>query len=96
MKRKMSNEKVLYVADLAHLYLSSEEVEVLSEQLSDIVEHIDHLAELNVEHVQPMTHILPARNVFRDDVKKSSLPQGVALQNAPGKEKGFFTVPRVI
>ena len=96
MKRKMSSEKVLYVANLAHLYLSSEEAEMLSEQLSDIVEHINHLAELDVEHTKPMTHILPARNVFRDDVKKDSLLQSIALQNAPGKEKAFFTVPRVI
>ena len=96
MTKKVSKQEVLHVANLAHLYLSPKEIDILSEQLSNIVEYISHLSELNVTHIQPMTHILQTKNVFREDTKEESLSKELALQNAPSSEKGFFTVPRVI
>lgn len=86
-----------YVARLARLELNAKEKKKLSQQLGDILAYIEKLKQLKVEKVEPMSHVLPLKNVFRQDKLKPSLPQDKALSNAPAKGgNNSFSVPRII
>lgn len=87
---------VEYVAKLARLALTKDELKRLEEQLNDILEYIGKLNSLDVREVGPTSHPLPLSNVQRDDVVRPSLPVDEALKNAPQKEAGSFKVPKVI
>ncbi|GAB6138125.1 Asp-tRNA(Asn)/Glu-tRNA(Gln) amidotransferase subunit GatC [Halanaerobaculum tunisiense] len=93
---KLDQETVERVAHLARLELTEEEIEEFTEQLSDILGHAEKLNELDTEDVEPMAHVLPVKNVFREDEVRESLPQDEALANAPEKERGMFKVPQIV
>jgi len=84
------------VASLARLGLSSGEKEKLGDNLNDILVYMDKLDELDTSDVQPLAHILPLKNVLRDDEAREGLTQEEALANGPEKKDGFFKVPPVI
>ena len=88
------------IAELGRLELSSEETELLTEQLSSIIGHIEKLNELDTTDVPPMSHCAPAGGdveyAKRDDQVRPSLGQELAVENAPDAEAGYFKVPRVI
>ncbi len=88
--------KIEQVSMLARLELSEEEKEIFSKQLSSIIEYIDKLNELDTTNVDPTAHVLPIRNVFREDELRPSLPKDKALQNAPHKTDDFYRVPKII
>ncbi|MDD4980553.1 MAG: Asp-tRNA(Asn)/Glu-tRNA(Gln) amidotransferase subunit GatC [Candidatus Omnitrophica bacterium] len=92
----ITKDTVKYVAHLARIDLKPKELEKLSHQLRDILKFIDKLKEADVKEVQPTSHILPLKNVFREDAARKSLSSGKALENAPRKEGNFFGVPKVI
>lgn len=93
---KITIETVEHVANLARLYLSEEEKKEMANTLSSILDYMDKLNELDTTDVPPTAHIIPLKNVFREDVVKESLPREEVLKNAPEKERGFFKVPRII
>ncbi|SHM64236.1 aspartyl/glutamyl-tRNA(Asn/Gln) amidotransferase subunit C [Caldanaerovirga acetigignens] len=93
---KITIETVEHVANLARLYLSEEEKKEMANTLSSILDYMDKLNELDTANVPPTAHIIPIKNVFREDVVKESLPREEVLKNAPEKERGFFKVPRII
>jgi aspartyl-tRNA(Asn)/glutamyl-tRNA(Gln) amidotransferase subunit C len=96
---KLTEERVRYVADLANLALSEEEIHKYAHDLSDILTHIDKLNELNTDGVEPMAQVLfeaPESATLREDVPHQSLPNAAALANAPVSGQGYFKVPRVI
>ena len=88
------------IAELGRLELSSEETELLTEQLSSIIGHIEKLNELDTTDVPPMSHCAQAGGdveyAKRDDRVRPSLGQKAAVENAPDAEAGYFKVPRVI
>ena len=92
----ISKKTVEYVAHLARMELKDKELEKLSHQLQDILDFIDNLKKINIENIQPTSHILALRNVWREDIPKESLPCDKVLQNAPCREGNFFVVPKVI
>ena len=92
----ISKETINYVAHLARIDLKPEELEKFSGQLTQIVEFIDKLKTLNVKGVNPTSHILPLKNILRDDQTRPSLPTGQALINAPQPKDNSFGVPKVI
>ena len=85
-----------YVAKLARIELTSAQKKKLGKQLKDILAYIEKLKQLKVDKVEPMSHVLPLKNVFRQDKVKASLALDKVLRNAPAKEKGSFSVPKVI
>ena len=87
---------VKYVAHLARISLSDEELDLLAHQLEDIVDFIDKLKKLDLTGVKPTSHILPISNVFREDKPTQSLNARDALSNAPKQKENFFVVPKVI
>jgi aspartyl-tRNA(Asn)/glutamyl-tRNA(Gln) amidotransferase subunit C len=92
----ISREEVVYIAGLARLTLKEEEIELYSKQLSDILGYIDQLNELDVENVEPMTHVLDMINVMREDKHLPSLSRDEVMANAPDHNGEHFRVPRVV
>jgi aspartyl-tRNA(Asn)/glutamyl-tRNA(Gln) amidotransferase subunit C len=89
----IEREQVLHVAKLARLGLSEEEVERMAGELSGILEHVDRIAELDLDDVEPTSHVVELENVVRADVPHESLPPEVALASAPDPAEGAFRVP---
>lgn len=87
---------VKYVADLARIKLSSEQIKKLDTQFKAMLSFFKNLEELETKNIEPCSHVLPLKNVFREDIVKSSLNVGEVIKNAPQKAKGFIKVPRVI
>lgn len=85
-----------YVADLARLRFSDEEKVRLVEQLNDILRYVEQLNALDTTQVEPTSHVLNLKNVFREDVVEESLSHEVALANAPATSRGHFRVPKVL
>ena len=96
---KIDQKEVRYVADLANLKLTDEEVRRLSVDMNDIVTHMDKLNELDTSGVEPMAQVLydaGATATLRDDVVGKCLSVREALANAPLSGAGCFKVPKVI
>ncbi len=85
-----------YVAKLARIDLDKKQQKKFAKQLSDILAYIEKLKELKVDKIEPMSHVLPLKNVFRQDKVKASLALDKVLRNAPSKEEDSFSVPKVI
>lgn len=85
-----------HVASLARLALREEEVELFTAQLSDILTYVAKLNELDTKDVEPTSHVLPVKNVLREDEKGRSVEREKALLNAPDRTEEFFRVPKVI
>ncbi len=93
---KLSSKEVEHIAMLARLKLTEEEKELFSEQLSKILDYIEKLNELDTEDVEPTSHVIPLRNVFREDHPAQSLSVDDALKNAPDRSGPFYRVPKII
>lgn len=93
MPRVIDRAQVLHVAKLARLKLSDEEVERMTEELSGILAHVDRISQMDLEGVEPTSHVVALENVLRADVPRPSLPRDVALQSAPEPVDGAFRVP---
>jgi aspartyl-tRNA(Asn)/glutamyl-tRNA(Gln) amidotransferase subunit C len=87
---------VEHIAKLARLEFTDEEKQKLTHQLNSILIYVEQLNRLDTENVEPLSHVIDLKNVFRDDVVKPGLTQEEALKNAPAKTEKFFKVPKVI
>jgi aspartyl-tRNA(Asn)/glutamyl-tRNA(Gln) amidotransferase subunit C len=85
--------QVLHVARLARLRLSEEEVDRMAGEMSTILEHVETMNELDLEGIEPTTHVVELQNVLREDVPRDSLPRERALEQAPDAADGGFRVP---
>ena len=94
----MSSTKleVEYVAGLARIKLTSEEVSTFRSQLEIVLQHVKRLNQVDVSHVEPMAHSFPIYNVFRDDQPREGLDRESALANAPRRAQGLFMVAKVV
>jgi len=95
-EKKINISDVEKVAGLARLGLSSEEKERLRNQLNDILVYMEKLDELDTTDVEPLAHILPLKNVLREDKVREGLTHSEALKNAPEEKDGLFKVPLVL
>jgi aspartyl-tRNA(Asn)/glutamyl-tRNA(Gln) amidotransferase subunit C len=96
---KLTETEVRYVADLANLRLSEDEVRKMAETLGDILTHMEKLNELDTAGVEPMAQVLydaEPTSTLRDDREGPVLGAETALKNAPLAGAGFFKVPKVI
>ena len=89
----IDREQVLHVARLARLELSHAEVETIASELSGILEHVDRISELDLEGVEPTSHVVALENVLRADEPRPSLDRKRALAPAPDPVDGAFRVP---
>lgn len=89
----IEREQVLHVAKLARLRLSEEEVETMVGELSGILDHVDRIGNLDLEGVEPTSHVVALENVLRPDEPRPSWPRDVVLDQAPEPQDGAFRVP---
>lgn len=95
----LSEKEVRYVADLANLRLTNEEVSRMSQDLGHILTHIEQLNELDTKNVEPMAQVLfdaDETATLREDVIRMPLSNADALANAVSSGAGYFKVPKVI
>lgn len=92
----LTREEVLHMAALCRIALSDEEVEYLRGQLSDILEHVRALQEVDTEGVLPTSHSAGLTTIMRDDSVADGLNTESTLANAPRREKEFFRVNAVL
>jgi aspartyl-tRNA(Asn)/glutamyl-tRNA(Gln) amidotransferase subunit C len=96
---KLTETEVRYVANLANLNLTADEIERMVHDLGGILDHMDRLAEIDTEGVEPMSQVLYEADetaTLRPDVERAPLGNRLALANAPASGSGYFKVPKVI
>ena len=96
MANVISDETIEYVGILAKLELSPEEKEQAKKDMGNMLDYIDMLNELDTEGVEPMSHVFPVHNVFREDVVVNGDEREKILANAPAEKDGAFKVPKTV
>ena len=96
MANVISDETMEYVGILAKLSLSPQEKEEAKKDMSRMLDYIDRLNELDTSEVEPMSHIFPVNNVFREDVVENGDDRENMLANAPQKKDGAYMVSKTI
>lgn len=94
MANLISDETIEYISILAKLEVSGEEREQARKDMGRMLDYIDKLGELDTQGVEPMSHLFPVQNVFREDVVTNGDMRDAILKNAPGEKEGMFMVPR--
>ena len=94
MANIISDETIEYVGILAKLELSDEEKEQAKKDMANMLDYIDTLNELDPSGVEPMSHVFPVNNVFREDVVTNGDDREEILANAPEAKEGAFVVPK--
>ena len=96
MANVISDDTIEYVGILAKLELSPEEKEEAKKDMGRMLDYIDKLNELDTAGVEPMYHIFPVYNVFREDVVTNGDDRDNMLKNAPAEKDGTYKVPRTV
>ena len=94
MANIITDETIEYVGILAKLDLSDEEKEQAKTDMGRMLDYIDKLGELDTSDVEPMSHVFPVQNVFREDVVTNGDEREQLLSNAPQEKDGMFVVPK--
>jgi aspartyl-tRNA(Asn)/glutamyl-tRNA(Gln) amidotransferase subunit C len=95
----LSEKEVRYVADLANLRLSNEEVLRMQQDLGHILTHIEQLNSMDTTNVEPMAQVLfdaDETATLREDIPHTPLTNREALANAIASGAGYYKVPKVI
>jgi aspartyl-tRNA(Asn)/glutamyl-tRNA(Gln) amidotransferase subunit C len=87
---------IRYVAKLARLELTEEEIERFGKQLGELLSHVNALADLDIASVPATAQVVESRNVTREDTLRPCLDRERVLGEAPRRQGGFFRVPRII
>ena len=94
MAHVIDDETIDYVGILAKLELDGEEKEKAKKDMAQMLDYVDMLNELDTDSVEPMTHVFPVNNVFREDVVTNGDGSEEALANAPEKKENQYVVPK--
>ena len=89
----IDRDQVLHVARLARLRLTDDEVTRMSSELSTILDHIEKINELDLDGVEPTSHVVEVENVLRADEPRESWPRERILELAPDAAEDGFRVP---
>ena len=92
----INEETVRYVAALAKLTVSEEEKQEVAKDLKNILDYIETMNGLDTDGVEPMSHVLPIKNVFREDEVTNGDQREVLLANAPKRIGDSFAVPKTV
>lgn len=96
MSNVIDDAMIEYVGILAKLELSEKEREAAKKDMERMLDYIDRLNGLDTSGVEPMSHVLPVRNVFREDVVTNGDGREDTLLNAPDRKEDMFVVPKTI
>ena len=92
----VTKDEVKYIASLSRLEFNESELDDFTNEFNQILNYIDKLNELDTENIEPLSHPIEKKNVFREDKLVVSINRGQALKNAPDKTDEYFKVPKVI
>lgn len=92
----VSKDDVKHIANLARLRFTGEEIEKLSGEMSQILDYMQTLDEVDTENVEPLRHVIDLEYHPRKDEAKAPLNHEEALKNAPDADSDYFRVPRVL
>lgn len=87
---------IRYVAHLARLHLTEQEIKLFQDQLGDVLKYVQDLSELDVAGVEPTAHAMAVTNVFRADETLAGLDREAVLSNAPSTRNNLFIVPKIV
>ena len=93
---RLTDEEVRHVAALARVAMTDDEVELMRSQLSNILDHVDVLNQVDTEGVEPTGHSVDVTSVMRDDDVSESARLEDVLANAPFTHDGFIRVKAVL
>ena len=93
---KITQELVDYVSTLSRLRLPEAEKAAMAAEMEQIVSYMDTLSTLDTDHVEPMSHIFPLKNVLRADKVVPSADREVLLSGAPDRDEETFRVPKAV
>ena len=93
---RITDEVIEYVGIQAKLELNEEERKQAGADMERMLNYIDKLNELDTEGVEPMSHVFPVHNVFREDVVVNGDEHEKTLANAPAKKDNAFKVPKTV
>lgn len=93
---KITDELLDYVSSLARLALSPEEKAKTKAEIGKIIDYMEVLNTLDTTDIEPMSHVLPVTNVFREDTVAPSYPREEILANAPDGTESAFRVPKTV
>lgn len=96
MANIISDETMEYVGILAKMELSDAEKEAAKRDMGRMLDYIDKLNELDTSGVEPMSHVFPVSNVFREDVVENGDEHEKMLANAPKVKDGMYQVPKTV
>ncbi len=96
MANVISDEMIEYVGILAKLELSGREKEQARKDMGSMLDYIDMLNELDTGDVEPMYHVFPSENVFREDAVTNGDEKERMLANAPARKEGAWQVPKTV
>ena len=92
----IDKETVEKVANLAKLELDEAEKEVLIRDMSEILDFMAKLNEIDTTGVEPLVYMTDEVNVYREDVIKQDITTEEGLKNAPNHTDEYFLVAKVI
>lgn len=92
----ITQDTVKHLAWLARIKLDQEEMEYFAKQLDRVLEYIDKLKKIDISKIEPTSHVLSLKNIFREDKIGKSSSSNEVLTNAPSVDNNFFKVPRII
>ena len=84
------------IAELARLSLKPEEKKKFQKEIESILAYVEQLKTVPTDHVEPTSHVLNLKNVFREDTVKPCDIHEEILKHAPQREGNFFKVPKII
>ena len=93
---QITKETVEYAANLSRIKLDESETEEMRSQISEIVEYMEILNQINTDDAGPFAHISDLKNVMREDEVSPSYDRSEILKNAPGKNEEYFIVPKAV
>lgn len=96
VSKKITEEDVMHVARLARLKLTRSEAETYRRELSAVLEHFETLQGLDTTGIEPMSHVLELKNVWREDSPGGAEEPPLLMKNAPERESDYFKVPKIL
>ena len=87
---------VPYLARLARLELTQEEIDLFGGQIGRVLDHVEQMNKLDITGIEPTAHAISVFDVIREDAVTESLPKKTILENAPHNANGLFVVPKVL
>lgn len=89
-------EDILKIANLAYIKIEESEMEGIEQKFNQVLKYVSKIEELDLDDIEPMTHVNEDYNVWREDTTKESLSLEETLKNAPKRNEQFFKVPKVL